>query len=150
MEMAPFCYMTCGWHSDYMYDLWIAFCTDIYLYIIVCRELKKNKLKRNKQRALPSACWRQRRCRRLADGKGDTWRKPVQSGLGQWPFGQCFAVSLLASWRQREGWLPSVDPKLTAKLCRQPVHNPWQTTAMWAQASALPSARRQADGNARR
>ena len=40
----------------------MSFCTYIYIYILlfICRELKKNKLKRNKQRALPSASWRQR------------------------------------------------------------------------------------------
>ena len=71
MEMASFCYMTCGWHSDYIYDLWMTFCIDIYIYIIVYLQGIKEKQIKKKQTesfaislltatSLPSASWRQR------------------------------------------------------------------------------------------
>ena len=98
--------------------------------------LKENKLKRNKQRALPSEG--------VAVGKLAT-KRTLAAACAIW----AVAVTIWSMLcRQPEGKLMAKG-RLVA-VSRQPVYNPWQTTTMWAHASALPSAGRQADGNARR
>ena len=86
------CWLWSGYEEDIL--------CQIYMLFVKCREYTENKQKRKKQGTLPSASWRQSLCRRLADGKEDTWQSSVLSGVWKWPFGHCFAVCSHIGWRQ--------------------------------------------------